>query len=243
VVEAAGLPEVGIELEIWKGLPLSGGMGGSAASSVASVVATNALLEVGLSMEEQLLCALEGERRAAGTTHSDNIAPSLHGGIVMVRPEQPGIAISLPVPGGLAVALVHPPLELGTGDMRSAIPANVPLERAVSQWANCAALVVGLYEQDWDLVGKALVDEVAAPYRTPHVPGFDDVRTAALEAGAVGAGLSGSGPSMFALCRNISEAAAAADAMTGAFDAVGLQGADRFVSLVGSGARLVEDAP
>jgi len=127
--------------------------------------------------------------------------------------------------------------------MRSAIPAHVPLERAVSQWANCAALVVGLYEQDWDLVGKALVDEVAAPYRTPHVPGFDDVRTAALEAGAVGAGLSGSGPSMFALCRNISEAAAAADAMTGAFDAVGLQGADRFVSLVGSGARVVEDAP
>jgi homoserine kinase len=243
VIEAADLQSVGIQLEIWKGLPLSGGMGGSAASSVAAVVATNALLDVGLSMEEQLLCALEGERRAAGTTHSDNIAPSLHGGIVMVRPEQPGVAILLPVPPGLAVTLVHPPLELGTGDMRSAIPAHVPLERAVSQWANCAALVVGLYEQDWDLVGKALVDEVAAPYRTPHVPGFDDVRTAALEAGAVGAGLSGSGPSMFALCRNISEAAAAADAMTGAFDAVGLQGADRFVSLVGSGARVVEDAP
>jgi homoserine kinase len=243
VIEAAGLQNVGIALEIWKGLPLSGGMGGSAASSVASVVATNALLDGGLTMEEQILCALAGERRAAGTTHSDNIAPSLHGGIVMVRPEQPGVAISLPVPCGLAVALVHPPLELGTGDMRSAVPADVPLERAVSQWANCAALVVGLYEQDWDLIGKALVDEVAAPYRTPHVPGFDDVRAAAIEAGALGAGLSGSGPSMFALCRNISEASAAAAAMTGAFDAVGLRSADRFVSLVGSGARVIEDAP
>lgn len=243
VIEAAGAEGVGVDLEIWKGLPLSGGMGGSAASSVAAVVATNALLDAGLSKEEQLLCALEGERRAAGTTHSDNIAPSLHGGIVLVRPEEPGVAISLPVPIGLAVALVHPPLELGTGDMRSAVPADVPLERAVAQWANCAALVVGLYERDWDLLGKALVDDVVTPHRSPHVPGFDAVRTAALEAGAVGAGLSGSGPSMFAVCRNISEAAAAADAMTRAFAAVGLPGADRFVSLVGSGARIVEDTP
>lgn len=243
VVEWAGLEGVGIELEIWKGLPLSGGMGGSAASSVAAVVATNALLDTGLTMEEQLLCTLEGEQRAAGTTHSDNIAPSLHGGIVMVRPEQPGVAIPLPVPPGLAVALVHPPLELGTGDMRTAIPTQVPLDRAVSQWANCAALVVALYERDWALLGKALTDEIAAPHRAPYVPGFHEVRTAALRAGAVGAGLSGSGPSMFALCRSISEASGAADAMTAAFDAVGLQGADRFVSLVGSGARVIEDTP
>ena len=234
---------MGVELELWKGLPLSGGMGGSAASSVAAVVAVNALLEAKLSMEAQLLCTLEGERRAAGTTHSDNSAPSLHGGIVMVRPERPGVAIPLPVPNGLAVALVHPPLELGTGAMRRALPDQVPLDRAVAQWANCAALVVGLYEEDWELLAQALVDEIAAPYRSPHVPGFDEVRAAALEAGAVGAGLSGSGPSMFALCRDIRDAAAAADAMTAAFASAGLAGADRYVSLVGSGARVVEDAP
>ncbi len=243
VIEAAGLQGVGVELEVWKGLPLSGGMGGSAASSVAAVVATNALLGAGLSMEDQLLCTLEGERRVAGSTHSDNSAPSLHGGIVMVRPERPGVAIPLPVPEGLAVALVHPPLELGTGAMREALPEAVPLDRAVAQWANCAALVVGLYEEDWDLIGRALVDEIAAPYRSPHVKGFDAVRSAAIEAGAVGAGLSGSGPSMFALCRNISDAAAAADAMKLAFADVGLEGVDRFVSLVGSGARVVEDLP
>ena len=243
VIEAAGLQGVGVKLEVWKGLPLSGGMGGSAASSVAAVVATNALLDAGLSMEDQLLCTLEGECRAVGATHPDNSAPSLHGGIVMVRPERPGVAISLPVPNGLAVALVHPPLELGTGAMRQALPEELPLERAVTQWANCAALVVGLYEQDWDLVGRALVDEVAAPHRSPHVPGFDKVRSAALEAGALGAGLSGSGPSMFALCRNISDAAATADAMTAAFAEVGLDSADRFVSLVGSGARVIEDLP
>jgi homoserine kinase len=243
VIEAAGLQGVGVELEVWKGLPLSGGMGGSAASSVAAVVATNTLLDAGLSKEVQLLCTLEGEHRATGASHPDNSAPSLHGGIVMVRPEQPGVAIPLPVPVGLAVALVHPPLELGTGAMRRALPEQVPLDRAVTQWANCAALVVGLYEEDWELLGRALVDEIAAPHRNKHVPGFDEVRSAALEAGAVGAGLSGSGPSMFALCRNITEAAAAADAMTLAFTDVGLAGADRFVSLVGSGARVVEDVP
>ena len=243
VIEAAGLQDVGIELEVWKGLPLSGGMGGSAASSVAAVVATNALLCAGLSMEDQLLCTLQGERSAAGTKHSDNSAPSLHGGIVMVRPEQPGVAIPLPVPEGLAVALVHPPLELGTGDMRQALPKEVPLERAVAQWANCAALVVGLYEEDWDLLGKALIDEIAEPHRRGYVPGFDAVRSAALEVGAIGAGLSGSGPSMFALCRSIGDAAAAAGAMTRAFANVGLEDADRFVSLVGSGARIIEDLP
>ncbi len=243
VIKAAGLEGVGVELEVWKGLPLSGGMGGSAASSVAAVVATNALLGAGLSKEDQLLCTLEGERRAAGVTHSDNSAPSLHGGIVMVRPERPGVAIPLPVPDGLSVALVHPPLELETEAMRQALPKEVPLERAVAQWANCAALVVGLYEEDWELVGRALVDEIAAPHRTPHVPGFSEVCSAALEAGAVGAGLSGSGPSIFALCRSIGDATAAADAMTHAFSHVGLDGADRYVSLVGSGARVVEDLP
>ena len=161
----------------------------------------------------------------------------------MVRPERPGVAIPLPVPDGLSVALVHPSLELETEAMRQALPKEVPLERAVAQWANCAALVVGLYEEDWELVGRALVDEIAAPHRTPHVPGFSEVCSAALEAGAVGAGLSGSGPSIFALCRSIGDATAAADAMTHAFSHVGLDGADRYVSLVGSGARVVEDLP
>ncbi len=243
VIEWAGLDGGGVELELWKGLPLAAGMGGSGASSVAAVVATNALLGAELSMEDQLLCAIEGERQGAGAMHPDNAAPSLHGGLVMVRPEQPGVAITLPLPEGLAVSLVHPPIELETEALRAALPGEVPLESAVAQWANCAALVAGLYEEDWELVGRALVDEIAAPYRSPYVPGYDAVRSAALEAGAVGAGLSGSGPSMFALCRNIGGAAAAADAMTRAFASAGLDGSDRYVSGVGGGARLVEDRP
>ena len=103
--------------------------------------------------------------------------------------------------------------------------------------------MAGLYEEDWELVGRALTDEIAAPHRRPFVPAYDAVRMAALEAGAVGAGLSGSGPSMFALCRNIGDAEAAADGMAGAFASAGLDGSSRYVSRVGSGARLIEDLP
>ena len=243
VARAAGLEGAGVELELWKGLPLAAGMGGSAASAVAAVVATNALLGAELSKEDQLLCAIEGERRGAGAMHPDNAAPSLHGGLVLVRPEQPGVAIALPVPEGLAVALIRPPLELETRAMRAALPSEVPLSSAVAQWANCAALVAGLYEEDWELVGRALTDEIAAPHRSPFVPAYDAVRTAAHKAGALGAGLSGSGPSMFALCRSIGDAEAAAEAMAGAFATAGLDGSSRYVSGVGSGARIIEELP
>ncbi|MEE8146094.1 MAG: hypothetical protein V3T24_00700, partial [Longimicrobiales bacterium] len=111
VLAESGMEDVGIEIELWKGLPISGGMGGSAASAVAAVVAADSLLQTNLSPEALLRCASEGERGPKGDTHPDNIAPALHGGIVMVRPDEPGIVIPLPVPAGLSVALVHPDLE------------------------------------------------------------------------------------------------------------------------------------
>lgn len=240
VLEEAGLEDVGVELEVWKGLPLSGGMGGSAASAVAAAVATDALLGTGLSKPALLRCALEGERKAAGAAHPDNAAPALHGGIVLVRPGAPDEAVALPVPAGLTVALVHPKLELETGAMRQALSADIPLDTAVAQWADCAAFVVALYEEDWDLFARALVDRAAEPTRSPHVPGFSAVRKAALDAGALGAGLSGSGPSMFALCRSKADAEAAAEGMVEAFGAAGLEGSDRHVTPVGvEGARIV----
>ena len=241
VLAECGMDHVGVEIEVWKGLPLSGGMGGSAASSVAAVVATDGLLLAELPREALLRCALEGERGPTGGAQADNIAPALHGGIVMVRPEEPGIAIPLPVPAGLSVALVYPHLELETSRMRSILPSVLPLDQAVSQWADCAALVVGLYEEDWDLIGRALMDRVAEPSRSPHVPGFEAVRAAGLEAGAIGAGLSGSGPSMFGLCRTLTDARSVAEAMANAFAGAGLEGADIHVSEVGlTGAHLFE---
>ncbi len=234
VLAESGMEDVGVEIEVWKGLPISGGMGGSAASAVAAVVAADALLQTGLSPETLLRCASEGEVGPKGHTHPDNIAPALHGGIVMVRPEEPGIAIRLPVPAGLSVALVHPDLELETSEMRGILPDVLPLSQAVRQWADCSALVVGLYEEDWDLIAHSLVDRVAEPHRSRFIPGFDSVRSAGLEAGALGTGLSGSGPSMFALCRTITEAQSVAAAMADAFAGVGLEGADTHVSEVGN---------
>ena len=243
VLAECGMEDVGIEIEVWKGLPISGGMGGSAASAVAAVVAADALLQTELPPEALLRCASEGERGPKGDTHPDNIAPALHGGIVMVRPDEPGIAIPLPVPAGLSVALVHPDLELETSEMRGALPDVLPLSEAVRQWADCSALVVGLYEEDWDLIAHSLVDRVAEPHRSRFIPGFDAVRSAGLEAGALGAGLSGSGPSMFALCRTIAEAQSAAMAMADAFTEVGLEGADTHVSEVGNTGAYVIEAP
>ncbi len=241
VLAESGMENVGIEIEVWKGLPISGGMGGSAASAVAAAVAADSLLQTGFSPEVLLRCASEGERGPKGKTHPDNIAPALHGGIVMVRPEEPTIAIPLPVPAGLSVALVHPELELETKRMRGILPEVLPLTEAVRQWADCSALVVGLYEEDWDLIGRALVDRVAEPHRSAFIPGFDAVRTAGLEAGALGAGLSGSGPSMFALCRTINDARSVAVAMADAFAGVGLEGADIHVSEVGNtGAHIID---
>ena len=241
VLAECNMEGVGIEIEVWKGLPISGGMGGSAASAVAAVVAADALLQTKLSPEALLRCASEGERGPKGDTHPDNIAPALHGGIVMVRPDEPGTVIPLPVPAGLSVALVHPDLELETSDMRGILPDVLPLTEAVRQWADCSALVVGLYEGDWDLIKRALVDRVAEPHRSRFIPGFDAVRTAGLEAGALGAGLSGSGPSMFALCRTMTEAQSVAAAMAEAFAGVGIEGADTHVSEVANtGARVIE---
>ena len=241
VLRECGLENVGLEIEVWKGLPISGGMGGSAASAVAAVVATDAVLQSELSTQMLLHCASRGERGPKGDTHADNIAPALHGGIVMIRPEEPGIAIPLPVPHGLSVALVHPDLELETDRMRGILPGVLPLAEAVKQWADCSALVVGLYEEDWDLIRRALVDRIAEPHRSAFVPGFDAVRSAGLDAGALGVGLSGSGPSMFALCRTLDDANTVAGAMADAFDGAGLDGADIHVSEVGNtGAHVIE---
>ncbi len=232
----------GIELELRKGLPLAAGMGGSAASAVAAAVATNALLGSGLDRTTLLACALEGERMAAGAGHPDNAAPCLYGGIVLCRPAELLDVVVLPVPAGLSVALVHPPHEILTEQGRSVLPESLPLDTVVAQMADVSAFVCALHSGDLDLLGRALVDRITEPVRKSLVPGFDSVRAAALAAGALGAGISGAGPSMFALCRSLVDAHAAADAMADAFAGAGLEGADRHVSEVANeGARVLSD--
>jgi homoserine kinase len=204
----------GVALTIRKGLPLSSGLGGSAASAAAAVVAVDALLELHASIEMLITCALEGERLGAGSAHADNIAPSLCGGFVLVRCANPPDIVRLPVPAGLTAVVVHPDLEIETAMARRLLGDSVPLPDAIQQWANLGALVDGLHRGDFDLIGRSLVDTVAEPRRAPLVPGLAAIKRAAAAAGALGCSLSGSGPSLFALCRSPGDAPRVASAMT-----------------------------
>lgn len=242
VLELAGAAHASVELEVHKGLPLAAGMGGSAASAVAGAVAVDALLHAGLSRESLLACALEGERTAVGEAHPDNVAPCLYGGIVLTLPSEPLTVVELPVPDGAAVALLHPHLEVETATAREDLGETVRLQTAVAQWGNTAGLVAGLFREDWDLLSRTLVDHVAEPVRARRVPGFERVRDAALETGAAGVSLSGSGPSIFALCRSLDEAREVGRAMEKAYRRETDGDADLHVTPVGwAGARVLED--
>ena len=233
-------PSVGVGIAITKGLPLASGMGSSAASAVAAVVAVNHLLELEATRAELLKSALEGERVAAGAGHADNAAACLYGGFVLVRSAEPLDVIQLPIPEGLAVAVVRPHLEVSTKDSRVLLGDVVKLESAVAQWANLGALVAGLYTEDWELIARTLVDHVAEPVRSEKVPAFDDVKRAALDEDALGCSLSGSGPSMFALCRDLDTAERVARRMRSTFRARASLEADEHVSPVcGQGARII----
>jgi homoserine kinase len=204
----------GVALTIRKGLPLSSGLGGSAASAVAAVVAVDALLGARSSLETLMSCAFEGERIGAGSAHGDNIGPAVYGGFVLVRVANPPDVIRLPVPAGLTAVVVHPDLEIETAKARALLGTTVPLADAIRQWANLGTLVDALHRGDFAQLARSLEDTIAEPRRAPLVPGLAAIKQAALEAGALGCSLSGSGPSLFALCRDASSAAGVAVAMT-----------------------------
>ena len=206
----------GVSLRIRKGLPLSSGLGGSAASAAAAVVAVDALIGAHASVETLVACALEGERLGAGSGHADNVAPSICGGFVLVRRPNPPDILQLPVPAGLTAVVVHPDLEIETAKARQLLGDTVPLGDAIRQWANMGALVHGLHRGDFDVIARALEDTIAEPRRASLVPGLSVIKRAAADAGALGCSLSGSGPSLFALCANPSTAARVAAAMTAA---------------------------
>ena len=233
----------GLALSIDKRMPISSGLGSSAASSVAAAVGADAALGGGLGRDDLLLCALEGERAASGAVHADNVAPCMLGGLVLVRSAQPPDLVPLPVPGDLSCAILLPRIELRTHEARVLLGDSIPLGTAVEQWGNVAGLIASLYEEDWGLLQRSLVDVVAEPIRSPLVPGFEAVKSAGMEAGALGCSLSGSGPAIFALCRDRERAEAASDAMHRTFEEVVGSDSQRFVSKVGAaGARILADA-
>ena len=233
--------EAGVAIEVRKGIPLASGLGGSAASAVAGALAADALLGGTLDRNALLECALIGERKGSGANHADNVAPSLAGGFVLVLPGQAPRIVELPAPAGLTVAVAHPAIEVKTLGARTILGDSIPLAAGIRQWGNTAGMVAGLFREDWELIARCLCDAVAEPLRAKLVPGFERVREAALGAGAAGAGLSGSGPSVFALCRGRAVAERAARAMAAAFrDEAGLA-SDTVVSPVNRvGARILK---
>ena len=233
--------EMGFDLEITKGIKPGSGVGSSAASAVGAVVAANALLGNRFTKMQLVDFAMEGEAVASGARHADNIAPAIFGGFTVVRALEPALDIlALPAPP-LWVAVVHPQIELKTSDSRQVLPTTVPLGLAVRQWANVAGLTAGFLTADYDLIGRSLTDYIVEPARLPLIPGLAEARTRALAAGAIGGGISGSGPSIFMLNKTEETAQAVGAALGSVFAELGIA-FNVYVGPVGTtGARVVSE--
>jgi homoserine kinase len=229
----------GIELSIEKGIPLGSGLGGSAASAVAAVVAANALLATPLDNLALLKHAMRGEEVASGSVHVDNIAPSLYGGLVLtVGIDNPNVK-QIPVPANVRCVLVHPHMMLSTREARKILKPTVPLADVIWQTANLAGFLTGCFTSDLRLIGESLEDVVIEPQRRVLIPGFDAVKQAAKDVGALGCSISGAGPTVFAWIR-AEQAEAARDGMVAAFKAHGLESDAWISTLEPNGARLID---
>ncbi|PRY41113.1 homoserine kinase [Spirosoma oryzae] len=217
-----GQPDLGIEMVLNKQMPLGSGLGSSAASAVAGVYAVNELLGRPLTPLQLLPFAMEGERVACGSAHADNVGPSLLGGFVMVRSYNPLDVVRIQTPASLFCTLVHPDIEVNTKDARFILKNEVSLKNTIIQMGNVAGLIAGLMTPDYDLISRSLVDVIIEPVRSILIPEFNEVKQAALDAGALGCSISGSGPSMFALSRDADTAEQIGAAMQQAFLAVGI---------------------
>lgn len=221
----------GFALELDKGIALGSGLGGSAASCVAALVAANALLDAPLPREALYPFALDGESVSTGSRHGDNVAPMLLGGVVMATPTR---MIALPVPAWLHCVVVHPDQVLETRRARAVLAEPYPLHDVVAQGTHLALFLTGLQRGDRELIREGLRDVLVEPRRAPLIPGFARVKTAALDHGALGASISGAGPSTFAWFASRDEAEAAAPAMRAGFVEAGY-GARAWVSPVAAG--------
>ncbi|WP_435414414.1 homoserine kinase [Polaribacter aestuariivivens] len=190
----------GIELTIHKGFSPGSGLGSSAASAAGAAFGINQFLENKYSELELTKFAMFGEEVACGTPIADNVAAAIYGGFVLVRSYEPLDIIKLPVPEKLRVVAIHPQIEVKTKGAREVLPKEIPLKDAITQWANVGGLVSGLYTNNYELISNSLVDLVAEPARKSLIPFFDEVKESAIKAGALGAGISGSGPTIYALC-------------------------------------------
>ncbi|WP_432713222.1 homoserine kinase [Pedobacter sp.] len=197
-----GRNDIGVSIELHKKMPIGSGLGSSSASTVAGLFAINTLMDNLLTNKELVPFAMKGEELACGYGHADNVAPALLGGFVLIRSYEPLDVISLPFPEDLYAAIVYPEVDVPTKDARQMIRSKVLLKNAVTQWGNVAGLVSGLFLKDYDLIGRSMVDVLIEPTRSILIPEFYQMRALAMEKGAIGFGISGSGPSVFALTKD-----------------------------------------
>jgi homoserine kinase len=228
----------GIELELHKRMPSGSGLGSSAASAVAAVVAANELLGLNLKREELLPFAMEAERVACGTAHADNAAPALLGGFVLIRSYKPLDIVRIAAPAEIFCAVVHPEIEIRTEDARKILRNKITMRDAVVQWGNTAGLIAGLLKSDYALIGRSLTDVIIEPTRAILIPCFHQIKEAALAAGALGCSISGSGPSIFALTRGRQAAEIAGGAMADVYRSVGID-CEIYISDVNSSGAVV----
>jgi homoserine kinase len=210
--------EFGFEIEIYKNIKAGSGIGSSAASSAGAVFGINELLGRPFTRKELVKFAMQGEKLASGNAHADNVAPCLLGGFTLVRSSNPLDIVRIDSPDELYATVVHPQIELKTSDARSVLKQTVSLKSAITQWGNVGGLVAGLYTKDYELIGRSLHDEIIEPVRSMLIPGFDLIKKTAYENGALGSGISGSGPSIFALSKGKDTAEKIAKAMSAVYD-------------------------
>ena len=212
----------GFEIEIYKKIKAGSGIGSSAASSTGAVWAMNELLGKPFSPLELVKFSMEGERLASGVAHADNAAPALFGGFTLVRSYEPLDVITIPSPKELFATIIHPQIEVKTSDSRKILKTNITLADGIKQWGNVGGLVAGLFKEDYDLIGRSLIDHIVEPIRSILIPGFDDVKVAAINAGALGCGISGSGPSIFAFSKGVGTAQKVGEAMKEVYQNIGI---------------------
>jgi len=223
--------DFGIALTIHKGFSPGSGLGSSAASAAGAAFGVNQFLTHQYSNLELTKFAMFGEEVACGSAIADNVAAAIYGGFVLVRSYEPLEVIKLPVPEELRVVAIHPQIAIKTKDAREVLPKEIALQDAVTQWANVGGLVSGLFTSNYELISNSLVDVIVEPFRKGLIPFFDEVKTNAIKAGALGAGISGSGPTIFALCKGDESAKNVYKAIEAAYQETGI-GFEMFISKI-----------
>ncbi|WP_250437161.1 homoserine kinase [Hanstruepera flava] len=206
--------QLGLDIEIYKGFKPGSGLGSSAASAAGTAYAINELLGKPFSKIELIQFAMFGEEAACGSQIADNVSAALFGGFVLIRSYNPLEIVSLPVPDDLYITALHPQIEIKTEDARDVLPKDIPLKSAITQWSNVGGLISGLYTNDYDLISRSLQDVIVEPVRKKLIPHFDLVKNAALQSGALGAGISGAGPTIFALSKGMETAKTVEESMS-----------------------------